>query len=607
MTKKRNEDPGRSTLSFPQRAPLPEVEATIRMDARSRETLRADALHGEDGNLDETIRMSPQEIRAAIECARNSAGSTSPQPEAAPPPPPRAHFRKLGGLVVMLVVLSGVLWALIQQTKVKRSAREATAAVQAPAAASRPADRFTVAADEIPPREAAADARPADRAPSAAGTDPNASDLAPSTPPIAAEDLAELDKELARLEQQLAQSGHAAGTDQASAPQAAPTPAGIAAAPQAQPSPQPQAEADAALTRFIAKTSKDETAAAQLAATLQAASSAAGMDPRISAAIVMAESSFNPNAANQDKIGLLQLSPKIEAQILMRSGMPKATGAELRDPAYNLTLGLSYVNFLQARYNNNLEHALISYNLGVDEFEQLREKGGPLPPVTKRFLQRVELSYRQLAPGAEPLHFTLAVKRAEAAATPAPAAAGARADLAAILKTTALSPLMVTELARRLEQESARAGLDPRLAAAVIMAESSFNPAAVSDDGKIGLLQIHPERAPRMAEAVQLEWSGPEQLHDTTYNLRLGLGFLAAAMNNAQQDFTAALLAYNLGDEAAREILAGNTAIEPLTARYLHNVKKYMAQYRAPLAAGWRFSLEKIPAPVGPILAKPKP
>jgi len=172
---------------------------------------------------------------------------------------------------------------------------------------------------------------------------------------------------------------------------------------------------------------------------------------------------------------------------------------------------------------------------------------------------------------------------------------------------TVVPPAAMAELAAKIARESERAGLDPKIAAAVIMAESSFNAKPVSDEGKVGLMQIHPDRAPAMAAEAGLAYGGADALKNPNFNIELGLAALAGAMRAHQGDFTAALLAYNLGAGAAADIGAGTRQITPLTARYLHNVKRYMKAWGAALPDGWSFVLNNVPEPTGTILQNKRP
>ncbi len=94
-----------------------------------------------------------------------------------------------------------------------------------------------------------------------------------------------------------------------------------------------------------------------------------------------------------------------------------------------------------------------------------------------------------------------------------------------------------TPFAKEILAASRAAGLHPRLVAAVIEAESAFNPFAVSRVGAGGLMQLMP--------SVWLP-QGVQNPYDPKTNLRLGCGHLKALLERFG-DLPLALAAYNAG------------------------------------------------------------
>jgi hypothetical protein len=78
--------------------------------------------------------------------------------------------------------------------------------------------------------------------------------------------------------------------------------------------------------------------------------------------------------------------------------------------------------------------------------------------------------------------------------------------------------------------------LDPHLVAALIMAESRFDPSAVSRKGAVGLMQVMPLGPD--------EWS---KLLDPLYNLRTGIAHLHHLLEIFDGDLAMSLAAYNAG------------------------------------------------------------
>jgi soluble lytic murein transglycosylase-like protein len=88
--------------------------------------------------------------------------------------------------------------------------------------------------------------------------------------------------------------------------------------------------------------------------------------------------------------------------------------------------------------------------------------------------------------------------------------------------------------------------LDPLMVLAVIQVESRFDPAAVSEQGAIGLMQLQGPTARGLAMDLGLEWTGDDLLLDSDLNVLLGCAYLRRLMDRfGDQD--AALAAYASG------------------------------------------------------------
>lgn len=106
-----------------------------------------------------------------------------------------------------------------------------------------------------------------------------------------------------------------------------------------------------------------------------------------------------------------------------------------------------------------------------------------------------------------------------------------------------LSEALATRIADALLVASYKHNVDPRLVAAVVAAESSFNPNAVSKKGAMGLGQIMPENAAALGiDPFNIE----QNLDATAYYLRKYLDMYAGRPNQLQL----ALAAYNAGPGA---------------------------------------------------------
>ena len=119
----------------------------------------------------------------------------------------------------------------------------------------------------------------------------------------------------------------------------------------------------------------------------------------------------------------------------------------------------------------------------------------------------------------------------------------------------------------RLIKSTARAyGVDPHLVAAVVAAESRFDPAAISSKGAVGLMQVVPQSME--------EW---ELLLEPGHNLRAGVAHLKYLLEFFDGDLLKSLAAYNCG--LGRLQRTGSIPAGGETPLFLRNVLKYYAQY----------------------------
>lgn len=94
--------------------------------------------------------------------------------------------------------------------------------------------------------------------------------------------------------------------------------------------------------------------------------------------------------------------------------------------------------------------------------------------------------------------------------------------------------------------------LDPALVAAIIYAESRFDPGARSEHGALGLMQVLPETA----EQIAGETGGVDfvtgDLTDPEVNVRYGTYYLRTVLDLFDGDEVAAVAAYNAGAGAVQ-------------------------------------------------------
>jgi soluble lytic murein transglycosylase-like protein len=122
---------------------------------------------------------------------------------------------------------------------------------------------------------------------------------------------------------------------------------------------------------------------------------------------------------------------------------------------------------------------------------------------------------------------------------------------------------------RLILQAAQQHALDPALIRAVIMAESSCNPNAVSNRGAEGLMQLMPRTAAEL---------GVENSFDPEQNINGGAKYLRKLMDRFDNDVQLALAAYNAGSRYVRKY----NGVPPFRATrlYIKKVIKYRTLYQ---------------------------
>ena len=111
--------------------------------------------------------------------------------------------------------------------------------------------------------------------------------------------------------------------------------------------------------------------------------------------------------------------------------------------------------------------------------------------------------------------------------------------------------------------------VETNLIKAVIMAESSFDPNAVSKSGAQGLMQLMPTTAADMSVDNPFD---PEE------NIFGGTRYLGLLLKRFKQDKRLAVAAYNVGPK----IVANHNSVPPIpqTRRFVEKVMKYYIKFR---------------------------
>jgi len=115
--------------------------------------------------------------------------------------------------------------------------------------------------------------------------------------------------------------------------------------------------------------------------------------------------------------------------------------------------------------------------------------------------------------------------------------------------------------------------VDPALVRAIIMAESSFNPRAVSKRGAKGLMQLMPTTAKAL---------GVEDSFNPEHNIKGGVRYFRQLMDQFGGDTRLALAAYNAGSTKVRSY----QGVPPFKATryYIKKVFEYYQYYKENMA-----------------------
>jgi soluble lytic murein transglycosylase len=113
------------------------------------------------------------------------------------------------------------------------------------------------------------------------------------------------------------------------------------------------------------------------------------LDPALIAAVIYAETKFDPRTSSAGALGLMQILPQTAEFLARRTGARTFTTADLATPQVNIAYGSYYLRFLLDQYRGSTLLALAAYNGGeanVDDWvAAARARGTPFTSADIRF------------------------------------------------------------------------------------------------------------------------------------------------------------------------------------------------------------------------------
>jgi soluble lytic murein transglycosylase len=123
------------------------------------------------------------------------------------------------------------------------------------------------------------------------------------------------------------------------------------------------------------------------------------LDPALIAAVIYAESKFEPRPSSAGAQGLMQILPETAYYLARLSGGRSFTSSDLATPSVNVAYGSYYLRYLLDHYDGNEVLALAAYNGGlanVDRWVARADSAGrrltieDIPfPETREYVRRV--------------------------------------------------------------------------------------------------------------------------------------------------------------------------------------------------------------------------
>lgn len=141
---------------------------------------------------------------------------------------------------------------------------------------------------------------------------------------------------------------------------------------------------------------------------IRTSSKAHGLDPYLVAAVIEAESNWDPSVhSHRGAQGLMQLMPDTAQEMIDRGlASSQCSVGRLDDPACNIEVGCAYLSYLIDYFNGATDYAIAAYNAGLGNVDEWSHSDTALHnaitfPETQAYLARVTMAqqrYKELYP-----------------------------------------------------------------------------------------------------------------------------------------------------------------------------------------------------------------
>lgn len=112
----------------------------------------------------------------------------------------------------------------------------------------------------------------------------------------------------------------------------------------------------------------------KIAQTIISESARKKMDPFFVLAIIKTESKFNPQAIGiHGEVGLMQIKPSTAKWIAQKYKIPWQGEKDLRNPVFNIKVGIAYMDYLRAKFNKKALTYVSAYNIGPQRAKKIKE------------------------------------------------------------------------------------------------------------------------------------------------------------------------------------------------------------------------------------------